>query len=362
VEFALQSLAIDNDARVYITGNLPELGNWDPSKVLMQPKGDHTWVHKIKCKSAFPLEYKYTLGSWQREGAEPDGRPLRNLTAQSKKDVVIRDRIEFWTTGEARPVLGQITGTVRYHRQLKTDGILPRDIIVWLPPNYDESRDRYPVLYMHDGQNIIDPKTSAFGVDWQIDEACTRLIETGKIRPLIIVGINNTSERTREYVPGETGDAYARFIISVVKPLIDEQYRTKSDRQHTAIGGSSAGGLCAFRMAWDHPDIFSKAICMSPAFRYRGPDGSWSINYVDEFAESKRPEPTPFFYIDNGGIGMEQLLQEGIDRILEAMEHKGLVAERNYVWKLYSDARHDESAWARRFPVAVQLLFEPGSN
>jgi predicted alpha/beta superfamily hydrolase len=259
---------------------------------------------------------------------------------------------------------GGVTGTVRYHRHLEFDGLSPRDLIVWLPADYKTSGQPYPVLYMHDGQNLIDPRTSSFGEDWQVDETCTRLIAEKRMRPLIVVGIYNTADRTKEYVSGETGDRYVRFVIETVKPLIDATYRTKSDRVATAVGGSSAGGLCAFRMAWEHPQVFSKAICMSPAFQYQRPDGSFSVDYRAAFDESKTPEPMPFFYLDNGGVGLEKLLQPGIDQMLAALQSRKLVEEQNFVWKLYPDSRHDESGWAERLPTALQRLFpvESGSE
>lgn len=334
----MHSPSLDNETKVFITGNLPTLGNWNPSKVPMKPMGDHRWSFEIRCKPDYPIEYKYTLGSWKKEGANADGRPLQNFVVQSKIDKVVKDQIAFWTKGDAQPVQGQITGTVKYHRQIKGSGVLPRDIIVWLPPDYEKKADRYPVLYMHDGQNIVDPKTSSFGVDWQVDEICTKLIKSKKINPLIVVGIYNTPARVKEYLPGKTGRAYEQFVVGVVKPLIDKNYRTKKDRNNSAVAGSSAGGICAFRMAWDYPDIFSKAICMSPSFKYTRPDGTKSVDYGQSFGNSQRPVPTPYFYLDNGGIGLEKLLQPGIDEMLFAMKDKGMVAGEDYMWKLFPDS------------------------
>jgi predicted alpha/beta superfamily hydrolase len=240
---------------------------------------------------------------------------------------------------------------------LQHEGLLPRDVVVLLPPDYEQTTNRYPLLYMHDGQNIVDPGTSAFGIDWQVDETLTQLIEEKKIKPMIVVGIYNTSERSKDYLPGAQGTKYENFVCEQLKPLIDKTYRTDPARQATAIAGSSAGGICAFTMAWNRPDVFSKAICMSPAFQYHRPDGSLSADYLQEFTDAKRPPSTPFFYIDNGGVGLELLLQPGIDEVLAELKNKGLQVDKDYVWKSNPDARHDESAWAKRMPAALQMLF-----
>ena len=357
IKFEMYSPDLAKDTSVFITGSDSRLGNWNPSRVQMKSVGDHKWVFELKCKPNYPIEYKYTQGSWKVEAAGADGRPRQNFAVQSNTDKIVKDRISFWTTGDTLPVQGKITGTVKYHRQMEADGILPRDIVVWLPPGYQNSGKQYPVLYMHDGQNLFDPETSSFGVDWQADETCTQLIKAKKIQPPIMVGIYNTPDRTKEYLPGETGRAYARFIVSDLKPFIDKHYRTKSDRDHTSIGGSSFGGICAFMLAWEHPTVFSKAICFSPAFSVQKEDGSISDHYVKTFEDSELADPVPYFYLYNGGIGLEHLLQPGIDKVLDAMKQKGMAVDKDYTWKFTPDARHSESAWAKQLPDALQLLF-----
>jgi enterochelin esterase-like enzyme len=165
-------------------------------------------------------------------------------------------------------IRGQITGTLRYQRALKGAGIKDRDLVVWLPPDYEADQTRrYPVIYMHDGQNILDSVTSSFGTDWSVDETADDLIRKKSIEPVIVVGIYNTSDRMKEYTPGDKGTAYMDFVVKTVKPLIDSTYRTKADRKNTIVGGSSASGIMSFMLVWEHADVFSKAICMSPAFK-----------------------------------------------------------------------------------------------
>lgn len=356
VDFHLVAPTLPEDATVYLTGGGAGLGNWQPDAKRMTYVGDHSWTYQLSLSKPQTVEYKYTLGSWAREGADTNGKPLANFTLDVSQSTEIRDRVDRWTAREVRRVQGQITGTVRYHRQLAGEGVRPRDIVVWLPPRYEDSNQRYSVLYMHDGQNLFDPATSAFGVDWQVDESCTKLIETGEIPPLIVVGIYNTRDRSREYLPGESGRAYRQFVVQTVKPLVDREYRTKVDRENTLVGGSSAGGLCAMILLWDHHEVFSKAICMSPAFRFEKEDGSLRIDYVSHVQQSPCPDKPIAVYIDNGGVGLEEKLQPGVDAMIAVLKEKRMRPSENLHWMIDHNARHSESAWAKRFPDAIKTL------
>lgn len=359
VVFELHAPGLPGETNVFITGSVPALGDWDPGKVAMVSSGDHTWVYRIHTPPGRTIEYKYTLGSWAHEGAGADGRPMPNFSVRVAGATTVTNSILSWTDGWAGEPAGQITGTVRYHRGMQGEAIRPRDVIVWLPPGYDESTDRYPVLYMHDGQNIVDPRTSAFGVDWEVDETCTRLMAEGALPPMIVVGIYNTEDRSIEYVPGTNHAAYLRFVVHDLKPFIDATYRTKPTREHTAVGGSSAGGVCAFLLAWDYPNVFSKALCMSPAFQYTREDGTMAVDVVRTVRASVRPVEPLFFYIDNGGVGLDATLQPGIDAMLEELRRKQFRFGEDVAWILDADAEHNESAWAKRLPRALQLVF-PG--
>lgn len=358
VTFILTSPDLPNDTSVYITGSLEQLGTWNPGKVKMEPKGNHTWSKEISVNRPLSIEYKYTLGSWEREGANANGSPLSNLVANVSKDTTIKDSVLFWTRGARQRVNhGQITGTVKYHRGLQGAGIQDRDLVVWLPPGYEADSTRcYPVIYMHDGQNIFDPVTSSFGTDWSIDETVDDLIKKKSIEPVIVVGIYNTSDRMKEYTPGDKGTAYMNFIVKTVKPLIDSTYRTKSDRRNTIVGGSSAGGIMSFMLVWEHGDVFSKAICMSPAFRNPGALGGW--NYVTAVQQSNSRKKDVFFYIDNGGVGLESQLQPGIDEMIAALKAKGYVEGKDFVFLHDSAAKHLEADWAKRFPSALRLVLK----
>jgi predicted alpha/beta superfamily hydrolase len=166
-------------------------------------------------------------------------------------------------------------GSLRHHRFFPS--LLlgnARTLVVYLPPGYDaDIARRYPVFYLHDGQNVFEAATSAFGVEWEADDTATRLIHEGQIPPLIMVGIYNTPDRINEYTlsydrtanAGGKGKVYGRFVMEEVKPFIDKTYRTLKDREHTAVGGSSLGGLITLGMARFHHEQISMAAIMSPS-------------------------------------------------------------------------------------------------
>ncbi len=349
VTFLLTSAALPEDSSVFITGSIEPLGNWNPGKVKMKYNGNHTWSLRITTDKPVSVEYKYTLGNWDHEAASASGTPLNNFSADLKQGITIRDTINSWTTGtENKVVEHHVTGTVQYHPSMKGKGIKDRDVSVWLPPGYDSSGNtQYPVLYMQDGQNIFDPASSAFGVEWSIDETCDSLIKAGKLQPLIIVGISNTADRSFEYVPGAKGEAYMNFVIKQLKPFIDATYRTNRDKAHTFVGGSSLGGLISFMLVWQHPEVFSKAICMSPAFKIN------KLDYVKNVLAYRGKKKPVSFYIDNGGVGLDSQLQPGVNAMLAALQKKGYGQNKEVKYVNDVRANHSEASWGQRFPGAV---------
>src|SRR5205085_1778684 len=146
--------------------------------------------------------------------------------------------------------------------------------VVYVPPDYEKQTDqRYPVLYMNDGQNLFDGATSFAGIEWRVDETAEHLIAAKQIEPVIIVGIyNGLTERSVEFAPPSMasdaakgrGDLYAKFVVEEVKPFIDKTYRTNPDRAHTALAGGSHGGLMALHVAKQSPQTFGQLGLFSP--------------------------------------------------------------------------------------------------
>ncbi len=352
VRFIVTSECVPEQSTIYITGNHPLIGNWDPGKVSLTKKENNNWEGDFSFPKGVHLEYKITLGSWEREALNKEGLLPVNSLLEVLSDTIIFIDVKSWRDQSARVVDGQITGTVKYHHKLKGEEIRDRDVAVWLPPGYDEHPDkRYPVLYMNDGQNMFDPQTSAFGVDWQIDEAADSLIKKGYISPIIIVAIYNTPDRWSEYNQGSVGDAYMNFIVNNLKPFIDSTYRTLPGREYTAVGGSSMGGLIAFVLLWVHSDVFSQAACISPAFKIRGID---FVTQVENYTGEKKAIR---IYIDNGNVGLEDSLQAGIDEMLSALKEKGYSEGDDLYYYNAPGAKHFESDWAERIWRPLIFMF-----
>lgn len=241
-----------------------------------------------------------------------------------------------------------IIGDVQFHRESYShNSESKRDFFVWLPPGYKKEINRkYPVLYMHDGQNLIDPKTAYARKDWQVDETVTRLIKEHKISEIIVVGINNTDERLEEYSDSEKGRKYLKFLVEELKPFIDSKYRTLKDKHNTAIIGSSMGGLISFIAAWKHPETFSMAGCMSSSFYY---NDEKIFKMIDEY---KGPKKQIRFYIDHGEDG----LLRG-QKMFCKLTQLGYVIGTDIDYFYAPGAEHNETEWAKRLERPLIFFF-----
>ena len=260
---------------------------------------------------------------------------------------------------------------------VESDHIAPTKVVVWLPPGYDDGNQRYGVVYMHDGQNLFDPKRSNFNKVWAADKSALRSIAAGKIKPFIIIGIDQPGkDRWRQYFPrvmldflspavrdklatqgnGKPvmSDEYLKFIVDELKPRIDREYRTKSDRKHTAIAGSSMGGLISLYAITRYPKIFGVAGAVSTHLPLGNPNwtaeeqkdifAAWR-NYVGQ--ELGNPKGRRIWF-DHGTETLDafyQPYQENLDAALVANSwSKG----RDFSSRVYEGTPHEENAWAAR--------------
>lgn len=244
----------------------------------------------------------------------------------------------------------EILGNVEYHyefysRYLKNE----RDIIVWLPPDYGASYKRYPVLYMHDGQNLFDPATSFIGYDWKVDETILRLTEENLMREIIVVGIYNTRDRLEEYnLFTEKGKQYSSFIRNELKPFIDANYSTFSGKENTAVMGSSLGGLCSFQLIWEHSNIFGKAACLSNSF--------WVENRaIFKHVSSTVNMPKNIrLYLDCGDEEKELIKDnQGMKKLLHELGY----SKKDFMWQKIKGGKHTEYDWAERLHKPLLFLF-----
>jgi predicted alpha/beta superfamily hydrolase len=227
-----------------------------------------------------------------------------------------------------------------------------RNILVYLPPSYRLSSRRYPVIYMHDGQNLFDAATSYAG-EWQVDETLETTSRIGL--EAIVVGIPNQGvRRVDEYSPfvdpgrgGGKGRNYTAFIVETLKPRIDHDFRTQPDREHTGIVGSSMGGLISLYAFFQQPHVFGFAGVMSPAFWF----GRKAIfSYVQAL-----PYVPGRIYMDIGTREGPRMLADS-RRMELLLRRKGYTVGQELLYVEESGAFHQEAAWARRLPAALHFL------
>jgi predicted alpha/beta superfamily hydrolase len=255
----------------------------------------------------------------------------------------------------------EIQTDLRKHTGFESDYLAEaRDLVVYLPPGYERETDRrYPVLYLHDGQNLFEGATAFVpGQDWHVSDTAEERIKAGRVEPLIIVGIYNTGKhRIDEYTPtrdrkqGAGGDAalYGQMLTRELKPFIDRTYRTLPDPANTGLGGSSLGGLVTLYLGMLHPDVFGKLAVLSPSVW-------WDNRVILKLVRMVDPKPRLQIWLDIGtGEGGKHVMNARAlrDELLKA----GWVADADLVYAEIPDAGHSEAAWAGRVGPFLEYLF-----
>ena len=269
---------------------------------------------------------------------------------------------------------GQHTLTGNIHRRVFDSELLEEEleILIYLPPGYSESDPwRYPVLYLHDGQNVFDEKSAVFGVEWGVDEAAERLIQERKMEGIIVVAVANSPARIALYTPfpdsalgGGQGKIYRDFLINELKPWIDQSYPTTRKAQETALAGSSLGGLSALYVAWTRPDVFGMVAAISPSLWWGG------RGLITRIASDEKKARPHRIWIDMGTEESEDDENENgvpdvIDdlRTLKAiLQAKGYKIDYDLFYREVSGATHDEGSWASRIEDVLMALFPLGDK
>ena len=271
-------------------------------------------------------------------------------------------------------------GTIEYHEDFPSEHIVPRPVEVWLPEGYDPaSGERYPVLYMHDGQfNFHHGRTPFRGTDWlwDVDTTMARLVEEGKVRPAIVVSVWANLEakpkRGMEYMPqkpvtddvwkgmvaknpemeGEmiVSDGYLKFLVEELKPFIDETYPTRRDRANTFVMGSSMGGMISAYAISEYPEVFGGAACLST---------SWVIGdgVVIEWYKDHWPDAGVHrVYFDYGTESYDAEYEPGQMKMDELMRSKGYRAGEDWITRRFDGAGHTPRAWRERVHIPLAFL------
>jgi predicted alpha/beta superfamily hydrolase len=260
--------------------------------------------------------------------------------------------------------------------EVKSAFLEPSHVTVWLPPGYDTSKRRYGVVYMHDSQNLFFLERSNFNKVWAADKSALRLIAAGKVSPFIIVGVSQPGDaRYGQYLPQALyeaaspplratfdaiarrpiySDNYLRFLVTELKPMIDRQFQTLRDRDHTAIAGSSMGGLISCYAFTRYPKIFGRAGCISTHWPMGDPTktGEHSAEIVklwsNEFAYGLGPRGKRRLWMDHGDKTLDAYYPPYQAEITKAVKALGWREGKNFTARAYPGAEHEENAWAAR--------------
>jgi len=361
---------------VYIGGSLPELGPWHADGRRLDGEGTDRTV-RLTIPAGTVFEYKFTLGSWDREALGADGQlvppnyrlvvardtAVTHQIAAFKKDQ--RDYIADWR-GSGVP------GRLVYWTDVKSAFLGPsRHVEIWLPPGYDQDTSRrYPVLYMSDGQNLFDPRLAYGAQTWGVAEAVTDLVKKGVIPPVIVVGVWNTADRFTEYSPWHNAPAYARFLIEELMPRVNREYRTLTGPAHTAHMGSSMGGLLSFYLVTHHPEAFGACGCISTHF----PLSEAVVRQMfPGVPTSATPDTTPYvvrdiarglkaprgarYWFDRGTFGLDSAYGPTYAAVRSWLLAQGRVEGRDFVVRAYPGTTHNEASWRARIEDPLTFLF-----
>lgn len=272
-------------------------------------------------------------------------------------------------------------------KDFKSDFVKSRNIEIWLPDEYFEDTDkRFPVLYMHDGQNVFNTATAMNNTSWGADRTATRLIEGQKVEPFIIVAVWNTNARYFEYFPENAaqylsaedseqiekvrqqaqmpktdwlGNEYLSFLVDELKPYIDEKYRTLINAKNTSIAGSSMGGLISMYAALEYPNVFGQAACVSTHWPVLfNNDIMGPSEAIRKYMEEKMPAAgTNRFYFDYGTATLDQYYEVHQKQVNGLMRNKGYAEGKDWVTRKFEGAEHNEKAWQERFDVILTFLY-----
>lgn len=339
---------------IFIAG---DFNSWDPGNETHKFTKNNDNTYSLTLNSNGTIKFKFTRGSWAKVEKGVNCVEMSNRSFTFGTTSTLNVQVINWADkcGNAHTAQENVSilSDSFYIPQLNRY----RRIWICLPKDYNNSQTRYPVLYMHDGQNLFDDNT-AFAGEWGIDESLNSLISQGN-QSSIVVGIDNGgNNRINEYSPwinsnygGGEGEKYMKFIIETLKPHIDSLFRTLSDRENTGILGSSMGGLISFYGGLKYQEIFSKIGIFSPSF--------WFSQDCYSYAEQATKRANMKMYFLAGG--QESGVGESCKNMIKSLKKAGFTDEEMLLKEVPS-GQHSEWFWKQEFPAAYQWLFPKPLN
>jgi len=363
IRIEITSLPANNPANssIFIAGNF---NSWNPQDKNFQfQKTDNGYFLELSL-NAGSYEYKITRGGWDRVVSTKEGKDVGNRTLKVDADANVEIAVEGWKDLFASSSQPRKSTANKNVRILDSAFFIPqlnrsRRVWIYLPSSYSISTRKYPVLYMHDGQNIFDDATS-FSGEWGVDEAIDTL--GLKTKECIVIGIDNGGDkRLNEYCPydfslsgiaannktnvGE-GDKYVDFLVKTLKPFIDKKYRTLKDSKNTFTAGSSMGGLISMYAVLKYPKVFGGAGVFSPAF-WVGPK-----IFDDIKSKGKKVKAKIYFYAgDEEGETM-------VPMTIKAFNEMHRVSKSQMCEVIRSGGKHNEARWRVEFPLFYEWLMK----
>ncbi len=345
-----------NADSIFVAGNF---NDWNPrNKNFLLKKSKGKWELVLQNLAPAVYEFKFTRGSWSKAATSRSGAAIPNEIVKLSSDSTLVFLVDAWQDDfdavEKKHTASknvQVIDTSFFIPQLNRS----RLISIYLPASYLATKKQYPVLYMHDGQNIFDEFSSGYG-EWGVDEALDTLTAKGQPE-CIVVAIDNGPQRLNEYNPFDNdkfgkgeGKEYAAFLVHTLKPFIDKHYRTHKDKEHTIIAGSSMGGLISYYTMLAYPGVFGKAGVFSPAF--------WTAPGLLPYTDSIAPKLNGklFFYI--GGLEGDRYAED----MYQLMQHLGTQSAALIYGVTDPGGRHNEAAWRKWFPEFYKFMMADWSN
>ena len=320
------------------------------------------------------------LSCGNNSNIEPENpeAPNTEQTIPEKPETPTEDTIDGFTKSPKAVTTGKLYRTTVNDEDFGSKVILD----VWVPDGYT-AEEKYPVLYLHDGQNLYDAKSSWNKQAWEIDQVGGKLIAEGKIKPFIAVGIHSI-DQTRvcdlmpekvltEYFDHEKytttgfegfckkeirGDEYVNMIVNTIKPLIDSKFSTLTDMENTAVMGSSMGGLASFYAMCERPDVFGTAICVSTHMSVEG-ETCWA-EAVFAYLRDKLPTDNNHkIYFDCGDKTSDYYYVPFFEELVSIPQEKGYTVENGRLsYGFYPGTAHDEASWCKRVDVPLTVLYK----
>ena len=336
-------------SELYLTGDGESLCNWRPKCLKFRKVNSQLYkINLVLINRPKLLEFKVTRGSWKSEACSQKGEVLPNfevMTNGGSVDYTIT--IENWCDQQPYRKPKQIVSLKDFHFQHLG---LKRNIEVYLPSNYYQNENRrFPVIYVHDGQNTLNPNTAAFGKEWGIDETIETLIERKKSNGFIVVAIPcHCRERNAEYNYFEKGADFAKSLVQDLVPYIDQRFRTIARRDGRFTMGSSMGALISFSILWEYPEVFKAAAGLSfPAFAYD--------YFIFDVASTFNVPGDTFFYLDHGGRGQDATYDESREMFLDHLHQRGVWPHQVF-FKHFPLDGHNEVDWANRVNEPIRFF------